>query len=161
MAREYFSKEFFEKETKVVGKIAAKEKRGQKPEEVKEKRTKPTPEDLKAARERMARGMEEFLKLKSEEIKRRAEAEGRELTPEEIEIMRKKEMKEEMEKKLKAVEKYGIYGEAMVEEIGEEMERSRKERYSDSGRRGHRKGFKPPKAERETIREEAEKEKAA
>lgn len=98
MGREYFSKEFFEKEAKVVGKIAAKEKRGQKPEEVKEKRTRPTPEELKVAREKVARGMEEFLKLKPEEIKRRAEAEGRELTPEEIEIMRKKRWKKRWEK---------------------------------------------------------------
>jgi hypothetical protein len=159
MGRE-FSKRFFERgEEEVVGKIAKKEERERKRGETERGavRAKPTPEEQRAARERMARDMEKFLKLTPEEIKIKAEAEKRALTPEEIEMIREKEMRE----KLSAAEKYEVHGETMEEKIGEEEKKrlNEEKREGKEGtwggfeRRGHRKGLKPPKVERKTIRE--------
>lgn len=145
--RRRFGAEFFRAQEREIGKIDKKIKARRQTQQKPAPEKEPTSEELKAQRERTKKEMREFLE---EPVKLSKKSKTQALSAKEREAL----AKEETVKRAIAAEKYSELEQEMSGRIEEEEKKRLEEKYFDMPRRGHKRGFKPPKTGRETIREQ-------
>jgi len=110
-----------------------------------------TAEEREAKRERIEKEMQEFLNADNVDIEAlKKKSKTRALTAKEKRIL----ASEELIERDKAADRYAAQEEEMMEKASqEEKRRLVSGRSPEASERGHKQGFKPPKVERETIRD--------